>query len=107
MPVAEVGGGRSRRSVADVGGRRSVAEVGGVKKVSMCSRNIKNFAGSGGRWRSVAEVGSGGRWRSVAEVAGGRQRRSLEVGSEGRRRRSEIVVRVRFSCVEIEGRSRR
>ena len=38
--------------------------------------------GSGGRWRSVAEVGgrrrseaevgSGGRWRSVAEVGGGR-----------------------------------
>ena len=40
-----------------------------MKKVSMCSRNIKNFAGSGGRWRSVAEVGSGGR-RSVAEVGG-------------------------------------
>ena len=73
-------GGRGRR-------RRSVAEVGGVKKVSMCSRNIKKHlpvaevgggrsrrsveVGSGGRWRSVAEVGSGGRWRSVAEVAGG------------------------------------
>ena len=54
LSVAEVGGGRSRRSVevgsggrwrsvAEVGGRRSVAEVGGVKKVSMCSRNIKNI----------------------------------------------------------------
>ena len=40
------------------------------------------------------EVGSGGRWRSVAKVGGGG-------------RRSEIVVRVRFSCVEIEGRNRR
>ena len=51
------------------------------------------------------EIGSGGHWRSVAKVGGGgrRRRSEAEVGC----RRSEIVVRVRFSCVEIEGRSRR
>ena len=38
--------------------------------------------------------------------SGGRKRRSVaEVGSGGRRRSSEVVVRVRISCVEVEGRS--
>ena len=61
--VAEVGsGGRRRRSEVGSGGRRSVAEVGNggrrsaefgdVKMVSMCSRNTKKRL-------AVAEVGGG------------------------------------------------
>ena len=81
----EVGSG-GRRSEVDSGGRRrrrrSVAEVGGVKKVSMCSRNIKKHLPvaevGGGRSRRSVEVHRGGWWRSVAEV--GCRRSVAEVG---------------------------